>query len=161
MLHLVSSFSGHFITTLKTEEVNGRSTKSLKTCVSSVTGISRFRQKLFLEAGSEIAAEEQLSLTPQNVQIVLLQFQAPDAVREGRMLEACENSSIQLLEACLEEQQDPNQPFEFSDEYKGCCPIHVAAWQGSLPCLDLLLEAGAGKDSVCMAPAYDKTPLFR
>eukprot|EP00438_Fugacium_kawagutii_P018742 Skav223993 [mRNA] locus=scaffold1943:115422:116382:- [translate_table: standard] len=169
MFHLMSRFSGELMATLNAEEVNGRSTRSLKTCVFSITGISRFRQRLFLEDGSEIAAQEELSLTPQHLQIVLLQFLAPDAVQEGRFVEACINSNIQSLEACLEEPQDPNRPFEFPDEYKGCCPIHVVggccpipvvARQGSLPCLDLLLEAGADKDSTTMAPHDGATPLF-
>eukprot|EP00438_Fugacium_kawagutii_P022098 Skav219842 [mRNA] locus=scaffold859:386870:387805:+ [translate_table: standard] len=160
MFHLVSCFSGESVCTLNSEEVNGGSTKSLKASVASITGLSRFRQRLFLEDGSEIAGEAELSLTPQNIQIVLLQFQTPDSVREGKLIEACRSTNIQSLEACLEEPRDPNRPFEFSDEYKGLCPIHLVAFQGSLPCLHLLLEAGACKDSTAMT-IEGGTPLCR
>eukprot|EP00438_Fugacium_kawagutii_P002278 Skav227371 [mRNA] locus=scaffold2373:153413:154228:+ [translate_table: standard] len=157
MFHLISHFSGESFATLNTEEVNGRSTKSLKTHVFSITGISRFRQRLFLEDGSEISTEEELSLPPQNIQTVLLQFQTPDAVRERRLIEACMNSDVQSLEECLEEPQDPNWHFEFSDQYKGFSPIHLVAWQGCRPCLHLLFESGADMNKATIDGA---TPLF-
>eukprot|EP00438_Fugacium_kawagutii_P022807 Skav208199 [mRNA] locus=scaffold2026:111197:112228:+ [translate_table: standard] len=137
MFHFVSAFSGEFIATLSTEEVNGKSTASLKTCLFSITGIPRFRQRLLLEDGSEILAQEKLSLTPQTVQLVMLQFLPPSPAQEERLIAACGQSAIQSLEACLEEPQDPNRPFEFSDEWSGypaICPLvqHPRAMGGSM-----------------------------
>lgn len=157
MFQIVSAFSGEAICTLNAEEVNGKSTKALKTWLFSMTGISRFRQRLLLEDGSEIVEEEELSLTPQAVQLVLLQFPAPSLVQEETLIAACRRDDIQLLETCLAEPQDPNLPFEFSDGWNGVCAIHVAACGGSLQCLHVLLEAGADKDSTDAAQA---TPLF-
>eukprot|EP00438_Fugacium_kawagutii_P033111 Skav219662 [mRNA] locus=scaffold1257:224834:230605:+ [translate_table: standard] len=159
MFHVASAFSGKLVAILNAEDVNGKSTKSLKTCLFSITGISRFHQRLFLEDGSEIVAEEELSLTPQTVQLVVLQYQTPNIAQEERLIAACRQGDVPSLEACLEEPQDPNLPFDFSDAWKGFCAIHVVAARGSLQCLHLLLEAGADKDSAGVGQ-YDATPLL-
>eukprot|EP00438_Fugacium_kawagutii_P014550 Skav232293 [mRNA] locus=scaffold882:366385:367594:- [translate_table: standard] len=147
MLHVASAFSGNVIASLDIEEVNGTSTAFLKTCLCSMTGTSRFRQRIFLQDGSELADEEELSLTPQTLQLVLLHFQEPSLVAEQRLLAACQQDEIALLETCLAEPQDPNIKFSDDGPWRGFCPIHIAAAQGNLGILKALLDAGADKDS--------------
>eukprot|EP00438_Fugacium_kawagutii_P031671 Skav232900 [mRNA] locus=scaffold1477:215789:216946:- [translate_table: standard] len=162
MLRVVSALSGEVIVTLSTDEVNGRPAKDLKIRLVSIIGISRFRQRLFLEDGSEVVGEE-LSLTPQDVQLVLLQFKTPDVAHEVRLMRASRACHVQALQECLEEPQDPNLHFRFLDgpQCGGTCAIHLVASQGSLQCLRLLLEAGADKDSSTMAPrTHGETPLI-
>jgi ankyrin repeat protein len=57
-----------------------------------------------------------------------------DLVKEGK---------VDVLQALLE--KEPKQVNQADD--KGLAPLHVAAYMGGLPCLNLLLQRGADKDA--------------
>ena len=61
---------------------------------------------------------------------------------------ACRTDDLKSLQECLEAPQEPNLIFQFSPAVNGGCPIHCAAFFGSVQCLPLLLEAGADRDAV-------------
>ena len=152
MLHFVSALSGEDIAALNTEDVDGKPARVLKEHLASITGVTRFRQRLILEDGSRIDGDE-LYLSPQKVQVVLLQFLPPDVDAEEKLLAACREDDVQELQRWLEEPRDPNSLFEFLDVWSGTgtCSLHCAASFGSVQCLRLLLEAGGDKDAPCNA----------
>eukprot|EP00434_Breviolum_minutum_P038981 symbB.v1.2.034593.t1/scaffold4478.1/size49402/1 len=158
MLHVFSPISGEDIAVLNTDELEETSAETLKEHLAPIVGITRFRQRLFSEDGSEIGCED-LSLS-QKVQLVLLQLVEPNAEQEQQMLNACWGDDAQLLESLLKEPLDPNVPVRFGNGFEGLYPLHVAATLGSLQCARMLVEAGAEKDSHASNQQFTYTALF-
>ena len=98
MLHVFSPISGEDIAVLHTDELEETSAETLKEHLAPIVGITRFRQRLFSEDGSEIGCED-LSLS-QTVQLVLLQLVEPNAEQEQQMLNACWEMMLNSLNHC-------------------------------------------------------------
>ena len=91
-------------------------------------GVSRFRQRIFSEDGSEeIPDDDTFSLAPVKIRLLLLEFCPADAERNQQMILASRDNDSVLLEELLRSPQDPNVVDE-----DGNTPLHHAAENG--PC---------------------------
>ena len=77
------------LTVLDPNELKGKAAMVMKQFLTSEAGVSRFRQRLFLEDGSQIEDDEILEIAPAEVQLVVLAFCQPDAVQTRQMVQAC------------------------------------------------------------------------
>eukprot|EP00435_Cladocopium_sp_Y103_P012114 s88_g3.t1 len=130
--------SGEQLTVLDADEVQGHSAKSVKQSLAAQVGVTRFRQKLFWEDGSEIQDDVVFALVPGKIQLVILEFWPPDAEQERKMISAVVDDDSVALEELLKCPRDPNVTDE--DRYT---PLHRAAMTGHVGATTLLLEAGA------------------
>ena len=65
--------------TVLEDELQGQTTKAVKKARAAKVGISRFKQRLFVEDGShEIQDDEVLAPAPLKIQLVVLEFWQPD-----------------------------------------------------------------------------------
>ena len=105
-------------------------------------GVSRFRQRIFLEDGFEEFSDDDIfSLAPVKIKLLFSEFCPPDAERTQQMISASKNSDSVLLEELLRSPQDPNV-----EDESGNRPLHHAAQRGDVKPVQLLLEASAEKD---------------
>ena len=81
--------SGETLAVLDPNEFTGKSGIALKQSLTTETGVSRFRQRLFLEHGSQIEDDEILETAPAKVQLVVLEFCPPDNEQIRQMTQAC------------------------------------------------------------------------
>eukprot|EP00435_Cladocopium_sp_Y103_P053012 s631_g16.t2 len=153
MCSVYSAVSGEPLAVLETYD--GISAKEMKRSLQIQIGVPPFRQKFFLEDGSqEIQDDEVFAEQPVKIKLVLSDFWPPDFEEDRRMMAACRNNDSVRLEKLLKCPRNPN----FRD-VNGDMPLHRAAAAGHIKPTLLLLEAGALKD------ARDKegqgvTPLF-
>ena len=77
--------SGELLTVLDVDEVQGQSAKTVKQSLAAQVGVTRFRQKLFWEGGSEIQDDEVFTSVPVKIQLVVLEFWPPDAERDKNL----------------------------------------------------------------------------
>ena len=76
--------SGETLAVLEPNEFKGRSGIALKQSLTTEISVSRFRQTLFLEDGSQIEYAEILKTAPAKVQLVVLDVCPPDSERLWR-----------------------------------------------------------------------------
>ncbi|CAK9051210.1 unnamed protein product [Durusdinium trenchii] len=118
---------------------SGQSVKDLKKFLASRIGYSRFRQRLVTEEMGELQDDMPVRKLP-SLQLVILDFCAPEQATSEALLLACENNRVVEVEQLLQNPLDPNRG--------GTGPPHVwpmysAAARGYLEVVRLLLEAGA------------------
>ena len=130
--------SGEQLTVLDGEEFQGHCAKTVKQSLAARHGITRFKQKLFWENGSEIPDHEVFSSNLVAIQLVVLEFWPPDAEQDQKMISAASEGDSVGLEKLLECPRDPN----VVDQH-GLTPLHHAASSGQMESIRLLLEAGA------------------
>eukprot|EP00435_Cladocopium_sp_Y103_P017390 s88_g4.t1 len=114
---------------------------SLDTAMDSLAaqvGVTRFRQKLFWEDGSEIEDDEVFTPLPVKIQLLVLEFWPPHAEQDRKMISAAWKGDSVSLEKLLKSPRDPNVIHAV-----GFTPLHAVAIQGHLEAVRLLLEAGA------------------
>eukprot|EP00438_Fugacium_kawagutii_P014642 Skav233210 [mRNA] locus=scaffold2657:4014:5081:- [translate_table: standard] len=130
--------SGETLAVLDTEE---RSAKTLKQRLAARLGVSRFRQRLFLEGDSrEISDDEVLASIPAKVQLVVLDFWPPDAEQYEAMFKALSENDLETLNKLLQSPINPN----IEDEDGRTLLNRVNAdLTRSIESVKLLLEAGA------------------
>ena len=119
-----------------------KSIRHLKKLLSEQVGCSRFRQRLLCDKVGELQDDMPLCLLP-TVQLVILNFCAPDEILTQQLLDACENNRVGEVENLLQKPQDPNVRCANT----GNVPLQVAARNGHLEVVRLLLEAGVDKDA--------------
>ena len=138
---LVTALSGTTVAQLDEEEFlhmveRGKTIRDLKQLLSVQVGCSRFQQRLFSD---EVELQDDMPLRPlPSLQLVVLPFCAsdPGSDRERELLDGCRYNKVIDVERLLQEPQDPN----------GYVYLDVAAKNGHLEVVRLLLEAGANKE---------------
>ena len=144
--------SGETLAVLE-DELQGQTAKAVKKALAAKVGISRFKQRFFVEDGSEIQDDEVLDLAPLKIQLVVLEFWPTDDEETQKMILASRDNHVVALERLLQQPRNPNDANE-----DGKTPLFHAAEQGHVQVVELLLEAGANTDVSESAEGY--TPLW-
>ncbi|CAK9076997.1 Ankyrin-3 (ANK-3) (Ankyrin-G) [Durusdinium trenchii] len=128
-------------------EVLGNTVRALKRVLAKKLGVPRFRQHLFCQERGELNDKVSLS-PPEELQLVILSFWPSEEKADQKFIAACRENRAEELEAMLRRDED------------GRPALHIAAEEGHVQCMSLLLEALAGvhaeKDKPTLAGA---TPL--
>ena len=141
-MEVCSAASGHMLAVVDEDAVKDKTAKSVKQALAPKLGVSRFRQKFFVEDFSrEIEDEEVFNAVPTRIQLVKLDFLSPDIQQEKQLLLASKSGDSETVERLLQKLQNPN----CADE-GGKMPLHHAARGGHIEAIRLLLDAGAEKD---------------
>ena len=111
---------------------SGKTVRELKQLLSVQVGCSRFQQSLFNDDIGELQDDMPLIPLP-FVQLVILPF---DEIAEEELFRSCRFNHIIAIERLLQKPQRPNKEGLF-----------VAAENGHLAVLQLLLEGGVDKDA--------------
>ena len=138
MLEVLSAVTGESIAVFEDEEIADASVKALKQRLARKIGLPRFRLQLLQD---NCPLDNDQTFAMQVVQLVVLEFQPPDTEQDRGVMMACSQNDDKLLEQQLNTPRSPN----FQDANHKT-PLYVAASNGSLKCVLLLLEAGANKD---------------
>ena len=145
--------SGETLTVLE-DELQGQTAKAVKKALAAKVGISRFKQRFFLEDGShQIQDDEVLDPVPVKIQLVVLEFWPTDDEVSQKMISASRDNGLVALEQLL---QHPRNPNVASND--GKTPLFHAAELGHVGLIELLLEAGTKTDQPEFARR--RTPLF-
>ena len=145
--------SGETLTVLD-DELQGKKAKAVKKALAAKVGISRFKQRFFVEDGSrEMHDDEVLDPAPVKIQLVVLEFYPPDDEAAQKIISASRENDLVALEQLLQQPRNPNET-----DADGKTPLFHAAEQGHVQPMELLLEAGAKTDE--SESARGQTPLF-
>ena len=110
----------------------------LKRLLSAQVGCSRFQQRLISDEMGEL--EDDLPLRPlSSVQLVILPLCAIDETMGQELLGSCQENNWAHIERLLQKPMDPNEGAYLY--------LSIAAQNGHLEVVRLLLEAGADKDA--------------
>eukprot|EP00435_Cladocopium_sp_Y103_P016477 s426_g4.t1 len=145
--------SGETLTVLE-DDLQGQTAKAVKKVLAAKVGISRFKQRLFVEDGSrEIQDDETLDPAPLKIQLVVLEFYPPEDEETQKIISASQENNLVALEQLLQQPRNPNEA-----DKDGKTPLFHAAEQGHVQSMELLLEAGAKTDE----PEFvrGQTPMF-
>ena len=135
--------SGQGVAVLEAAEVEGKSAKAVKQALAAKIGVTRFRQKLFLEGdGGEIPDDEIFSSVPPKLQLVVLEFCPANSKLDKQMKSAARNNDTVGLQELLKGPRSPN-----ARDAEGKSLLYHAADQGHVEPMRLLLEAGAEIDA--------------
>ena len=151
-MEVCSQFSGETLAVLDPTEFEGQSVMSMKQSLTTVAGVSRFRQRLFLEDGSQLQDDEILETVPAKVKLVVLDFCPPDPEQTRQMMQACSDNDLIALERLLRSALQPKVTNKHGET-----PLHVAAARGRIESARLLVEADPCKDQ---ATHIGATPMF-
>eukprot|EP00435_Cladocopium_sp_Y103_P009077 s4455_g2.t1 len=146
--------SGEKVALLETAEFEGKSAKAVKQTLAAKIGVTRFRQRFFLEGDAvEIPDDEVFASVPVKVQLVVLEFCPPDAEEDERMMTAAREDDTIGLEQLLKCPRSPN-----TRDAEGMTPLYHAAECGHVEPMRLLVESGAEIDALStglrMAPLH-------
>ena len=101
--------SGEILTTLDQDVFDGKTAREVKQTLAVHAGVSRFRQRLYVEDGfREIQDDEVFGSAPVQVQLVMLEFLPPDAEEDKQMISACIRNDSASLEQFLQGPWNPN-----------------------------------------------------
>ena len=153
----VRSVSGEVLVTidlasfLNTLAAGSHPVRAVKQHLHKVCGQPRFRQRLVcLDDGIVLNEnDDELMLTPGDVQLVLVKFSSASEVQTEELQHAAEGGLTSAVETILQKPQDPDS----GDP----TPLFHASTHGHLDAARLLLEANADKDKL---NNFGKTPLF-
>ena len=135
--------SGERVAVLDAAEFEGKSAKAVKQSLAAKIGVTRFRQKLFLEGdGGEIPDDEIFSSVPPKLQLVVLEFCPANSKLDKQMKSAARNNDTVGLQELLKGPRSPN-----ARDAEGKSLLYHAADQGHVEPMRLLLEAGAEIDA--------------
>ena len=154
----IQALSGATVSQLHEEDLlcmveSGQSVKDLKRLLASRIGYSRFRQRLVSKELGELRDDMPVRQLP-SLQLVILDFCAPEQAKSEALLLACQNNRVVEVEQLLQKPLDPNRR---SAVPQPVWPMFSAAEQGHLEVVRLLLEAGADKNA---AKQYGTTALM-
>ena len=146
MLH-VRALSGDPVAELHVEELEATLQEeslvvALKKCLAAKLGFSRFRMKLLEEDGAEIDDDAPLT-GPANILVVRMELQSSDEATNETLLSACKRGRETEVEHLLHAPLNP----DVRDAQNDWTGIHLAAKNGHLDIVRLLLEAGADMDA--------------
>ena len=145
--------SGETLTVLE-DEFQGKPAKAVKKALAAKVGISRFKQRLFVEDGlHQIEDDEVLDPAPLKIQLVVLEFWPPDDEEILNFISASRENNLVALEQLLQRPRNPNEA-----NNDGKTPLFYAAEQRHIQLVELLLEAGAKTDEPEFARGW--TPLL-
>lgn len=135
--------SGETLTRLDANDFEGRTAKDVKRALEAQVGVTRFRQRLFLDNGArEVADDETFDAAPVGLQLVVLEFCSPDEEEDKEMMFKARENNVLALEQLLQSPRNPNVEYG-----NGMTLLHCAAVHGHVEPVRLLLEAGAEKDA--------------
>ena len=137
----VCFLSGATLAALAPDEFEGKTAKAVKQVLAVQIGVTRFKQRLFSEDGSEIPDDEVFTSAPVKLHMMVLDFYPADAQRNQQVISASMDNDLIDLEKFLNCPSNPN----VTDEH-GNTPLHNAARGGHVESMLLLLEAGAEKE---------------
>ena len=101
--------SGAMLTALDQDDFEGKTAREVKQTLAAHAGVSRFRQRLYVEDGfREIQDDEVFGSAPVQVQLVMLEFLPPDAEEDKQMISACIRNDSASLEQFLQGPWNPN-----------------------------------------------------
>eukprot|EP00435_Cladocopium_sp_Y103_P060058 s129_g21.t2 len=142
--------SGERVATLDAADFDGKTGKAVKQALAVKTGITRFRQRLFLENdANEIPDDEVFASMPKKVQLVVMEFCPPNAEEEEEMMWAASENDTETSENDTESLEEflkrPLNPMVVSaqEDIEGMTALHYAAECGHVEPMQLLLEARA------------------
>ena len=142
MCSVYSAVSGEKLAFL--DEREGKTGRQIKQALSDRIGISRFRQRIWLQDWSrEIRDDEVLGSEAVSVHLVLLDYLPADLEEDRKMMAASANNDVQVIERLLQHPRNPNA----TSEDDGRTSLHHAAANGHVGSMRLLLEADTIKDS--------------
>eukprot|EP00435_Cladocopium_sp_Y103_P019269 s3677_g4.t1 len=145
--------SGELVVSLPNDVVEGKDARWLKGGIAAATGISRFRQRLFVE---ETLLGDDHTFTcvdgPLVVKLVILPFVPCDSIRFNHLVNAACFHYDMKVEEMLQLPLDPND-----NDFADWTPLCAAAKAGAMKIVGLLLEAKADVDRPGRAR---KTPLM-
>ena len=145
----ITALSGATVTHLHEEEwgcmvESGKHVRDLKKLLASRIGYSRFRQRFLSEDMGELP-DDMLLIQMPSVQLVVLDFCAPEETIWEDLLLACENNRVVEVTQLLQKPLDPNARGDIDIEPP---PLLLAADRGHLKVIQLLLEAGADTNAI-------------
>ena len=153
MLEVLSAVKGESIAVFEKEDVaDALCVKALKKRLAQKIGVPRFQLRL-LQGNCQLDDNYTLTDDQTCTQLVKMEFLPPDMEQDGQIMEASFHNNDKLLEQHLNQPRSPN----FKDG-NGMTPLYAAASNGSLKCVQLLLEAGAETDKGHRDTGM--TPLF-
>ena len=138
--------SGERVATLDAADFEGKTCKAVKQALTAEIGVTRFRQRLFLENGDgEIPDDEVFASVPEKVQLVVMEFCPPNAEEEEEMMWAASENDTAGLEELLKRPLNPMAICEAlaEEDIEGMTALHYAAEYGRVEPMQLLLEARA------------------
>ena len=115
---------------------------ALKRLLGAQLGCSRFQLKLLGEDSQVIDNDAPLA-GPSDFTLVRMDFQSSDVATNEAFVSACEEGRVTEVERLLHSPQNPDA----RDARNNCTGIHMAARNGHLAIVRLLLEARADKDA--------------
>ena len=140
----IQALSGATVSQLHEEDLlcmveSGQSVKDLKRLLASRIGYSRFRQRLVSKELGELRDDMPVRQLP-SLQLVILDFCAPEQAKWEALLLACQNNRVVEVEQLLQKPLDPNRR---GPSPQPEWPMFSAAALGYLEVVRMLLEAGA------------------
>ncbi|CAE7037755.1 ANK1 [Symbiodinium sp. CCMP2456] len=116
----------------------------LKCELHRLSGIPRFRQRLVQESGT--CLEEDAELEAMTLQLVVLPFASASELEMDEIIGAAASGATSKVQEFLQKQIDPNF-LGYNDEGVFVTPLVAACEKGHTEVAELLLQAGAEKES--------------
>ena len=140
--------SGERVARFDAADFEGKTGKAVKQALIAEIGVTRFRQKLFLENGaSEISDDEVFASVPEKIQLVVMTFCPPTEEEEEDMMVAASENDTAGLEEFLKRPLNPEirnvVEYEHDESVTVVTALHCAAEYGHIEPMLLLLEARA------------------
>ena len=139
--------SGERVARFDAADFEGKTCKAVKQALTDEIGISRFRQRLFLENGArEIPDDEVFASVPEKIQLVVMAFCPSTEEEEEDMMWAASENDTAGLEELLKRPLNPGiriVDYENGETVTVVTALHCAAEYGHLEPMLLLLEARA------------------
>ena len=141
--------SGKRAAVLEAADVEGKTGKAVKQALAAKLGVTRFRQRLFLEGeAGEVPDDDVFSSVPEKLQLVL-EFCPPDVAEDQQMMAAARENDTVSLEKLLKCPRSPN-----TRDAEGETLLYHAAGCGHVEPMRLLLEARAEIDTPSKTPLH-------
>ena len=105
MCSISSAVSGEILAVLDLNE--GKSGKEIKQSLAAQIGVTRFRQRIWLEDASREVEDDEL-VTSEKLRLVVSEFWPPNFEEDKKMIDAAKNNEVGTLENLLKCPRNPN-----------------------------------------------------